>query len=99
MPESKSPVLEPHTQAFIDSLTAQGGEPLYKLSYPAARQILEDLQAAPVAKLPAEVEERVLLVGPTGEVPATPAARTAIRLAANKLSEALSSAAERRIAA
>jgi acetyl esterase len=70
MPQSKSPVLEPHTQAFIDALAAQGGEPLYKLSYPAARKVLEDLQAAPVAKLPADVEEKVLPLGPTGEVPA-----------------------------
>ena len=69
MPQSKSPVLEPHTQAFIAALEAQGGEPLYKLSYPAARKALEDLQAAPVAKLPADVEEKVLPVGPTGEVP------------------------------
>ena len=68
MPQSKSPVLEPHTRAFIDALAAQGGEPLYKLSYAAARKVLEDLQAAPVAKLPAEVEEKVLPVGPTGEV-------------------------------
>jgi acetyl esterase len=69
MPQSKSPVLEPHTQAFIAALAAQGGEPLYKLSYPAARKALEDLQAAPVAKLPADVEEKELPVGPTGEVP------------------------------
>ena len=68
MHQSKSPVLEPHTQAFIDALTAQGGEPLYKLSYAAARKLLEDLQAAPVAKLPADVEEKILPVGPTGEV-------------------------------
>src|SRR5215469_2296419 len=69
MPQSKSPILEPHTQAFIDSLIAQGGEPLYKLSYGAARKVLEDLQASPVAKLPAEIEEKVLPVGPTGAVP------------------------------
>jgi acetyl esterase len=69
MPQSKSPVLEPHTQAFIDALAAQGGEPLYKLSYSAARKVLEDLQAAPVEKLPADIEEKVLPVGPTGEVP------------------------------
>jgi acetyl esterase len=69
MSQSKSPVLEPHTQAFIDALAAQGGEPVYKLSYPAARKLLEDLQAAPVAKLSADVEEKVLPVGPTGEVP------------------------------
>lgn len=69
MPQSKSPVLEPHTQAFIAALAAQGGEPLYNLSHPAARKVLEDLQAAPVAKLPADVEEKALPVGPTGEVP------------------------------
>jgi acetyl esterase/lipase len=69
MPQSKSPVLEPHTQAFIASLAAQGGEPIYKLSYAAARKALEDLQAAPVAKLSADVEEKVLPVGPAGEVP------------------------------
>lgn len=69
MPQSKSPVLEPHTRAFIEAVAAQGGEPLYKLSYPAARKVLEDLQALPVAKLPADVEEKTLPVGPTGEVP------------------------------
>jgi acetyl esterase len=69
MPQSKWPILEPHTQAFIDSLIAQGGEPLYKLSYGAARKVLEDLQASPVAKLPADVEEKVLSVGPTEKVP------------------------------
>jgi acetyl esterase len=69
MPQSKSPVLELRTQAFIEAVAAQRGEPLYKLSYPAARQVLEDLQAAPVAKLPADVEEKVLSVGPNGEVP------------------------------
>jgi len=67
--QSKSPVLEPTTQAFIHALEAQGGKPLYELSYAAARKILEDLQAAPVSKLPADVEEKVLPVGPTGEVP------------------------------
>jgi len=69
MPQSKSPVLEPRTQAFIDALTAQGGEPIYKLSYADARKVLEEAQAAPVTKLPAEIEEKVLPVGPTGAVP------------------------------
>src|SRR5215510_3249482 len=69
MPQSKSPVLEPQTQAFIDELAAQGGQPIYKLSYADARKVLEDAQAAPTTKLPAEIEEKVLPVGPTGEVP------------------------------
>src|SRR5215813_4728185 len=69
MPQSKSPVLEPQTQAFIDELAAQGGQPIYKLSYADARKVLEDAQAAPITKLPADIEEKVLPVGPTGEVP------------------------------
>jgi acetyl esterase len=69
MPKSKSLVLEPHKLAFIEAVAAQGGEPLYKLSYPAARKVLEDLQAAPVAKLPADVEEKALPVGPREKFP------------------------------
>ncbi len=65
MAQAKSPVLEPHTQAFIDALNALGAKPLYTLSYAAARKLLEDLQSAPVTKLPADVEEKVLPVGPT----------------------------------
>lgn len=68
MPESHKPVLEPTTQAFIDALAAQGGEPIYKLPYDKARQVLEDLQSRDVAKLPADVEDRTLPVGPTGSV-------------------------------
>jgi len=69
MSQSKSPILEPQTQAFIDELAAQGGPPIYKLSYADARKVLENAQAAPVTKLPAEIEEKVLPVGPTGAVP------------------------------
>jgi acetyl esterase len=46
--------LEPATQAFLDALAAKGGEPLYKLSVPQARQVLEDAQSGPVAKLPVD---------------------------------------------
>jgi len=62
-------VLEPTTRAFIDALAAQGGKPLYTLSYAEARKVLEDLQAINVKKLPADLEEKVFPVGPTGEVP------------------------------
>lgn len=68
MTERKEPVLEPKTQAFIDALAAQGGKPLYTLSYADARKVLEDVQAIDVKKLPADVEEKVFPVGPTGEV-------------------------------
>jgi acetyl esterase len=68
MPNPKPIVLEPTTQAFVDALAAQGGLPIYELSYAGARKVLEDAQSQPVAKLPANVEERVLPVGPNGEV-------------------------------
>jgi acetyl esterase len=68
MTDRKQPILEPTTQAFIDALAAQGGKPIYELSYADARNVLEEAQAGAVAKWPADVEERVLPVGPTGEV-------------------------------
>jgi hypothetical protein len=68
MTQQKKPVLEPTTQAFVDALNAQGGKPLYELSYADARKLLEDAQTIDVKKLPADVEEKVLPVGPGGEI-------------------------------
>jgi len=68
MTNQKTPILEPKTQAFVDALNAQGGRPLYELSYADARKVLEDAQAIEVRKLPADVEEKILPVGPGGEV-------------------------------
>src|SRR6266481_4133850 len=68
MKDQKKPVLEPKTQKFIDAVNAQGGTPLYERSYKDARKVLEDAQSGNVTKLPASIEERVLPVGPTGEV-------------------------------
>ena len=63
-----SPLLEPRTQAFIDSLNAAGGPPLYTLTPDAARAVLAEAQAAPVEKLPATIEDTIFPVGPTGSV-------------------------------
>jgi acetyl esterase len=68
MLDRKGILLEPTTQAFIDALQAQGGKPINQLSYSDARKVLEDAQASPVRKLPADTEERTLPVGPSGEV-------------------------------
>ena len=65
---SEKMVLEPKTQAFVDVLAAEKGKPLYELSYEDARKVLEDAQAIPATKLPADIDDRVLPVGPTGEV-------------------------------
>jgi acetyl esterase len=65
-------VLEPKAQAFVDAVAAQGGKPLYELSYADARKVLEDAQAsAKVTKLPADVEDKVFPVGPTGQTSVT----------------------------
>lgn len=68
MVKRNKPVLEPTTQAFVDALEAQGGKPLYTLSYEDARKVLEDAQAISVRKLPADIEDTVFPGGPTGEV-------------------------------
>lgn len=60
-------VLEPKTQAFVDALGARGSKLIHELSYGEAREVLEDAQAG-ATTLPAEVEETVLPIGPTGEV-------------------------------
>jgi acetyl esterase len=63
-----TPILESATQKFIDSLSAASGPPLYTLSPDAARKVLADAQAQPVAKLPASIEDTTFPVGPTGSV-------------------------------
>src|SRR4029077_19748670 len=40
---------------------------VYELSFVDARKVLEDAQAGPVTKLPADIEDTVLPVGPTGQ--------------------------------
>src|SRR5215471_6800110 len=68
MAKRNKPILEPTTQAFIKALEASGGKPVYTLSYADARKVLEDAQAINVKKLPADMEEKVFPVGPTGDV-------------------------------
>lgn len=60
--------LEPITQKFVDDLTAQDGPPLYTLTPEDARQVLEDLQSQPVAKLEVVKEDVRLPVGPNGQI-------------------------------
>ncbi|MGW1507301.1 alpha/beta hydrolase [Streptomyces mirabilis] len=60
--------LEKIDQDFLDQLAAAGGKPLYDLSYPAARDVLNKLQAGPVPMLPAQITQRTVPGGPTGPV-------------------------------
>jgi acetyl esterase len=62
-------VIEPHTQAWLDTLAAAGGPPLYELSPQEAREVLRAVQTSVfVEMLPADIEERMIPGGPTGDV-------------------------------
>jgi acetyl esterase len=65
-PTAAAPVLEPATQKFVDALTAAGGPPLHTLSPADARNVLARVQAQPVVKLPASIQDTDFPVGPTG---------------------------------
>jgi acetyl esterase len=60
--------LDPDTAAFLQTLEAQGGPPLYTLSPDDARAVLVNVQNVPVKKLPTETEDHTITGGPTGEV-------------------------------
>ncbi len=66
--EIQTPVLYPAVQSFLNGLAAQGGPPLYELSPQDAREVLRNVQACRVARLPVNIEDRLLPVGPQGRV-------------------------------
>jgi acetyl esterase len=66
--EIQKPVLYPAVQGFLNELAAQSGPPLYELSPQDAREVLRGLQACRVVRLPADIEDRLLPVGPEGKV-------------------------------
>lgn len=69
MTELQTPVLYPAVQDFLSGLAAAGGPPLHELSPQEAREVLRGLQSGSIAKLPADLEDRDLPVGPNGKVP------------------------------
>ena len=68
MTTHESVALDPTTQSFLDAIAAQGGKPIYTLSYAEARQVLENLQSSLISACPAEVEDLDFPVGPSGSV-------------------------------
>lgn len=70
-PAASTPVIEPHTQQWLNELAAAsaGGPPLYELSPKDARAVLHNVQASvPVELQPADIHDRVIPGGSTGEV-------------------------------
>lgn len=66
--ELQIPVLFPTVQKFLDELAASESPPVNTMSPQDVRQILRDLQSGEVAKLPADIEDKILPVGPKGSV-------------------------------
>ena len=60
--------VEQNTRAFLESLQQNPGPPLYKLSPQQARTVLSGLQAGPIEKLRADIENRTIPGGPNGEI-------------------------------
>lgn len=60
--------VEQNTRAFLESLQKSSGPPIYKLSPEQARNVLSSVQAAPIEKLEADIDNRSIPGGPTGEV-------------------------------
>ncbi|CCB87145.1 MULTISPECIES: alpha/beta hydrolase [Parachlamydia] len=68
MKTAEALVLEQETQKFIDELNSKNAPPIYTLPVQEARKILENLQAGKVEKLPVDIEDLTIPVGPEGEV-------------------------------
>ncbi|MGW0606874.1 alpha/beta hydrolase [Streptomyces sp. NPDC002640] len=60
--------LERDAQDFVNQLAAENSPPLSELGPEKAREVLDNLQAGPVDKLPADITEKTVKGGPTGEV-------------------------------
>jgi len=66
-----TPAIEPNTQRWLDQLAAAsaGSPPLWELSPEDARQLMRYVQASvPVRLQPADIDDRVIAGGPTGQV-------------------------------
>src|SRR5438874_1661758 len=73
--------LDPAARTFLDSLARKGVPEINELSVEEARALLSDLQARQSGKLPVDIEDRTILVGPRGN--------TAIRIVRPKGSTAI----------
>src|SRR2546423_9207281 len=74
------PWLDPAARTFLDSLARKGGPEINELSVEEARALLSELQSRQSGKLPVDIEDRTILVGPRGN--------TAIRIVRPKGSTA-----------
>lgn len=64
-----STTIEPTTRAFLEGLNAQKGPALYEIPVADARKVFASLQNVPTKKLPVDIEDLTVPVGPTGQTP------------------------------
>ena len=70
-PAALTLVIEPHTEQWLSKVAAAsaGSPPLYELSPKDARRAMRQVQASVSVQLqPADIDERVIPGGPTGQV-------------------------------
>jgi len=60
MDTNNYPTVENKTKLFLEKLQQSGGPPLYTLTPTEARNVLSGLQAGPIEKLPAEIENQTI---------------------------------------
>ena len=60
--------IDPTIKSFLEDLNSQTGPQLYELSVKDARDVLINIQKMDVKKLPADIEDRDIPVGPNGKV-------------------------------
>lgn len=65
---SDKPTVEACTQQFLDDVNSQKGPQIYELSPADARNALLKVQNVDIPKLPADIEDHVIPVGPKGGV-------------------------------
>lgn len=68
MKTDSAPYVDETAAGFLKALAEGGGPPIYQLSVADARGVLSGAQAGEVEKLPTEVEQLTLPLGPKGEV-------------------------------
>lgn len=63
-----SNVIEPKTREFLESINSSGGPQIYELSPENARNVLKEVQAVDIKKLPADIEDLNISGGPNGQI-------------------------------
>jgi acetyl esterase len=66
MPVTETGRLDLTVQAFLNGLDRKGGPPINELSVEDARALLTEAQSRPYGKIPVDIEDRTILVGPRG---------------------------------